>query len=162
MIKLGALVHGRMETGDVMGSTAAAATPVGISDMGRLDFRTSRSGETATASVQRALGLPYRYQPARLAISRSLGLDTQPPVVPNADGKTIRGETLFGQSRDDVALWTSLVVQHAGRGGLQRRDMQELVAAHWARGAGLLWATLRRSEDPVADFAAQLLKTIRR
>ncbi|HEX8375314.1 MAG TPA: DndE family protein [Geminicoccaceae bacterium] len=141
-----------------MSSTAAAATPVGISDMGRMDFRTSRSGETATASIQRVLSLPYRYQPARLAIARSLGLDTQPTPVANADGKTIRGETLFGQQRDEIALWTSLVIEHAGRGAMQRRDVQELVAAHWARGAGLLWDGLRGSADPVAALASQLQK----
>lgn len=145
-----------------MNTTAAAALPVGTSDMSRIDFRTSRSGETATASLQRALGLPYRYQPARLALARSLGLDTQPTPVSNADGKTIRGETLFGQSRDEIATWTSLIVQHAGRGPLSRRDVQELVAAHWARGAALLWDGLRGSKDPVADLAALLIKGTRR
>lgn len=145
-----------------MDTTDAAALPVGISDISRIDFRTSRSGETATASLQRAIGLPYRYQPARLALARSLGLDTQPTPVSNIDGKTIRGETLFGQSRDEIAIWTSLLVQHADRGPLRRREVQELVAAHWARGAGLLWDSLRGSKDPVTDLAALLIKGARR
>lgn len=145
-----------------MNPIAASAMPVGISDMGRIDFRTSRSGETATAALQRALTLPYRYQPARLAVARSLGVGTQPAPVGNADGKTIRGETLFGQRRDEIATWTSLIVEHAGRGPLPRRDVQELVAAHWARGAGLLWDGLRGASDPVADLADLLAKSSRR
>ena len=137
-------------------STAATVLPVGISDIGRMDFRTSRSGETATASLQRALGLAFRYQPARLAIARSLGLDTQPASVGNADGKTIRGETLFGQGHDEIGTWVSLIVEHAGRGPLSRRDAQDLVASHWARGASLLWERLRGSDNPIADLAAML------
>ncbi|WP_111399763.1 DndE family protein [Humitalea rosea] len=144
-----------------MNTAAAVAAPIGISDVGRLDFRTSRSGETATASLQRALGLQYRYQPARLAIGRSLGLDTRPAPIASVDGKAIRGETLFGQGADGIGLWMSLIVEHAGRGPLPRRELQELVAAHWARGAGLLWDNLRSSANAAADLAAQLLRTPR-
>lgn len=144
-----------------MTSTASAITSVGISDMGRMDFRTSRSGETANSSLQRALGLQFRYQPARLALAKSLGIDTQPAPVTNADGKTIRGETLFGQTRDELSLWISLFVEHAGRGPLPRRELQELVAAHWARGAGLLWDALRAAEEPATTFAEQLLRVSR-
>jgi hypothetical protein len=144
-----------------MNTAAAAAASVGISDVGRLDFRTSRSGETATASLQRALGLQYRYQPARLAIGRSLGLHTQPTPIATVDGKVIRGETLFGQSADSIGVWMSLIVEHAGRGPLLRRELQELVAAHWARGAGLLWDNLRGAVDPAAELAVHLLRTPR-
>ena len=145
--------------GQAMSSADATAMTVGISEVGRTDFRTSRSGESATASLQRTLALPFRYQPARLAIARSLGLDTQPVSVGNADGKTIRGETLFGQTRDEIAIWASLIIEHAGRGPLSRRALQDLVAAHWARGAGLLWDRLRSSDDAIMDLATILTKT---
>lgn len=129
--------------------------PISISLVGRLDFRTSRSGDTATASIQRALGFQYRYQPARLALGRSLGLTTPPAPVDNHDGRAIRGETLFGAG-DDIGLWVSLIVAHAAQGPLSRRRFQDLVAAHWARGAGLIWDGLRGAGDPTADLARML------
>jgi hypothetical protein len=122
-----------------------------------MDLRTSRSGDTATATLLRALGLQYRYQPARLAIARSLGLSTQPHPVENLDGKSIRGETLFGQAAADLGMWTSLFSAHAGRDPLSRKDLHELVAAHWARGAGLLWDSIRACDDPVGALTAQLI-----
>jgi DNA sulphur modification protein DndE len=129
-----------------------------IADIGRLDFRTSRAGDTATAQIQRALDFQYRYQPARLAIGRSLGIKTPPPPLDNFDGKVIRGETLFGQSTDDLALWTSLLVEHTGSPITERRTLQELVGEHWARGAGLLWDSLREAPDPAAALARQLTR----
>ena len=142
-----------------MTSAAAQAARVGIADVGRLDFRTSRSGDTATASIQRALRLQYRYQPARLAIGRSLSLGTKPAPVPNLDGKAIRGETLFGQTAQDLGLWVSLIVEHAGGAPLGRRELQELVTAHWARGAGLLWDHLRDAADPLSEMVRQTART---
>lgn len=133
---------------------ADAAT---LSEIGRMDLRTSRSGDSATATLLRALGLQYRYQPARLAIAKSLGLTTQPQPVENLDGKSIRGETLFGQGAADLGMWTSLLSAHSGRDPLSRKDLHELVAAHWARGAGLLWDALRASKDPVGTLASQMI-----
>lgn len=127
-------------------------------DIGRLDFRTSRAGDTATAQLQRVLDLHYRYQPARLAIGRSLGVKTPPPPAENLDGKVIRGETLFGQSIDDIAYWVSLIIDHSDAPVADRRSLQDLVAAHWARGAGLLWDNVRKSDDPVDELAGQLIK----
>ncbi len=129
-----------------------------VVDIGRLDFRTSRSGDTATGQLQRVLDLQYRYQPARLALGRSLGVPTPPTLVDNLDGKAIRGETLMGQGADDIGLWTSLIVEHAGNVPIDRRGLQELVAAHWARGAGLLWDDLREADDAAAVLAAILTK----
>lgn len=128
-----------------------------LNEIGRLDFRTSRSGETATASLLRHLSLQYRYQPARLAIARSLGLPTRPAALDNLDGKPIRGETLFGQEAVGLGLWVSLVTEHAGRGPLSRKDLVDEVAAHWARGAGLLWDGLRNEPDPSCALATWML-----
>lgn len=127
-----------------------------LAEIGRMDLRTSRSGDTATTSILRALTLQYRYQPARLAIGRSLGVATQPVPAENFDGRAIRGETLFGKNADELGMWISLIVTHAGGGPLSRRDVHDLVAAHWARGAGLLWDGLRGSDDAVGAFASQL------
>lgn len=129
-----------------------------VAEIGRLDFRTSRSGDTATGQLLRSLNLQYRYQPARLALGRSLGIATPPTPVDNFDGKAIRGETLFGQGADDIGLWASLLVEHSAGNILDRRRLQELIAAHWARGANLLWDDLREASDPVAALGALLIK----
>lgn len=128
-----------------------------LQEIGRVDFRTSRSGETATTAILSRLSLQYRYQPARLALARSLGLATQPNPVDNLDARPIRGETLFGQDAADAGLWISLVTHHAGRGTLSKKDLMELIAAHWARGAGLLWDGLRSADDPLATLAALVI-----
>lgn len=135
-----------------------ASNVASVVDIGRLDFRTSRSGDTATGQLLRLLNLQYRYQPARLALGRSLGIPTQPAAVDNFDGKTIRGETLMGQGADDIGMWTSLIVEHAGGAVMDRRGLQELIAAHWARGANLLWDDLREADDPTATLGALLVK----
>ncbi|HEX7855895.1 MAG TPA: hypothetical protein VF503_19590 [Sphingobium sp.] len=135
--------------------TSTPPDSLSIADIGRLDFRTSRSGDTATAALLKTLGLQYRYQPARLALGKSLGLKTQPSPIENYDGRTIRGETLFGTGVTGLGLWTSLIIEHAGEGQVSRRRLQELVAAHWARGANLLWDNLRKSDDPLLALAEQ-------
>lgn len=138
--------------------THDAASAFSVAEMGRLDFRTSRAGDSATSQLQRMFDFPFRYQPARLALGRSLGVPTPPAPVDNFDGKAIRGETLFGQGADDIGLWTSLVITHAGKPIRDRRTLQDMIAAHWARGAGLLWDDLRETDDPVVVFRDQLLK----
>jgi len=127
-----------------------------LGEVGRLDFRTSRSGETATASIQRTLGLQYRYQPARLAIARSLAIGTEPQSVTNHDGKVIRGETLFGPGADELAVWFGLILAAAPTRPISRRELQDLVAAHWARGAGLMWEQLRDEVEPLEVLARQI------
>ncbi len=139
-------------------STLNAHRALGLAEIGRIDFRTSRSGETATLSLLKALELQYRYQPARLAIARSLSLPQPPPPVDNLDGKVIRGETLFGSGNEDLAIWISLLIGYSGDRPLGRRELQDVVAAHWARGAGLLWENLRGRPDPVLVLTEQLIR----
>lgn len=129
-----------------------------LSEIGRIDFRTSRSGETATLSLLKALEFQYRYQPARLAIAKSLSIATPPAAVDNLDGKVIRGETLFGAGAEDLASWISVITGYSNTGPLGRRELQDAVAAHWARGAGLLWDSLRNRADPLLEAAGQVLQ----
>jgi hypothetical protein len=131
---------------------------LGLAEIGRIDFRTSRSGDTATMSLLQSLELQFRYQPARLAIAKSLGLPSPPPAVDNLDGKVIRGETLFGSLNEDLGAWVSLLTGHASTGPIGRRELQDLVAAHWARGAGLLWDAARGHSDPLLAITGQLLR----
>lgn len=141
-----------------MKAQADAAIGLELAEVGRLDLRTSRSGDAATASLQRALGLQYRYQPARLAIARSLGLPKEPPPAENLDGKPIRGEQLFGLLPEEIGLWMTLLAARQAGALAGRRSLQEMVAAHWARGAALLWDGLRSSSDAPLALATQLLR----
>lgn len=139
-------------------SAMIAERALALAEIGRIDFRTSRSGETATLSLLKGLELQYRYQPARLAIARSLSLPQPPSLVDNLDGKVIRGETLFGSGTEDLAIWISLLTGYSSDSPLGRRELQDSVAAHWARGAGLLWDNLRGRPDPLLALTGQLLQ----
>ena len=52
-----------------------------------------------------------------------------------------------------MALWVSLIVEHAERTHATRRDIQDLVAAHWRRGIEALWTDwLSAVEDSTTYF----------
>lgn len=111
-----------------------------ITEVAQTSFRTTREADELNDRLQRVLGMPHRYGPARLAIARSLALQKTPEAhtTKGADlGRTIRGDPLFGGDAD-LGAWTALLVERAGT-DLSRRDLQELVAAHWHRGAKLIW-----------------------
>lgn len=121
---------------------ASGAWRMGLSllDLVRLEFRAPRAADEMNARFQTLLGLPHRYGPARLALGRSLGVAAQPTIDLNHKGygKAIKGEHLFGTGVE-LAAWTSLIVEHAGRGDVDRKEFQALVSAHWQRGLNLLW-----------------------
>ncbi len=112
--------------------------PLQIGDIARADFRTSYAVDAENSRIQKALDLPYRYQPARLAISLSLRSPNPPKSIADGGGRPIRGDTLFGQDEADLTMWIALIVEHTGTAGLSRKEFQDLVAAHWARGMAVL------------------------
>ena len=127
--------------------------PVQLLDLLRSDFRTTEAADTLNSRLQTALGFAFRYQSARLAIATSLSNPKVPELEAELRGKPIKGETLFGQKEIDLALWVSLIVEHAERTHATRRNIQDLVAAHWRRGIEVLWADwLSVGENPTAYF----------
>ena len=127
--------------------------PVQLLDLLRSDFRTTEAADSLNSRLQKALGFAFRYQPARLALATSLSNPEVPELEAELRGKPIKGETLFGQEEIDVALWVSLIVEHAERTCATRRDIQDLVAAHWRRGVEILWVDwLSVGEDATAYF----------
>ncbi|MCA1791375.1 MAG: DndE family protein [Thioalkalivibrio sp.] len=120
-------------------------------DMLRTDFRTSSKADALGAELQVAIGLPYRYHPARLAIGLSLNDPSTPPPASDQGGRPIKGEALFGHEEHDLALWLGLLIEHGERPGVTRRVLQEDVAAHWERGMGRLW--LRWTRDAGRDIS---------
>jgi DNA sulfur modification protein DndE len=122
-----------------------------LTDIAQLQLRTSAQADDVNETLRKHLGMRHRYGPARLAIARSLGLPEPPPVEQtkgSEPGKTIRGDPLFG-SGAEVAAWAALIVEHAGK-ELDRAELQNLVAAHWHRGALLL---AREWEETGSDYA---------
>ena len=127
--------------------------PVQLLDLLRSDFRTTEAADTLNSRLQKALCFPFRYQPARLALAKSLSNPDVPEPVTELRGKPIKGETLFGQEESDLALWVSLIVEHTERPQATRRDIQNLVSAHWRRGIEVLWADwLSAGEDSTTYF----------
>ncbi len=135
----------------------SAPQPVRLSDLLRTDFRTSTEGDALNARLLRDLGLDYRYQPARLAISLSLADPKPPGTLPELLGKPIRGETLFGAEEAEIGLWVSLLVEHAGVAAPNRREIIDLVAGHWHRGARALSRRLDSWQGPPQTLVADLM-----
>lgn len=137
--------------------------PVQLLDLLRSDFRTTEAADALNGQLQKALGFAFRYQPARLALATSLSNPEVPDPETDLRGKPIKGETLFGQEETDLALWVSLIVEHAERTQATRRDIQGLVAAHWRRGIEVLWADwFSVGEDATAYFQRLVGETLGR
>lgn len=129
-------------------------------DLARTDFRTSKSADEINSRFLQHLGLTHRYEPARLAIGRSLSLDDQPNYDPvsNGDmGKAIKGENLFG-SGGDLATWVALVIEHKKSGELTKKEFQQLIAAHWHRGINLLWREWKTNDQNFDKFLIRLME----
>jgi hypothetical protein len=90
--------------------------------------------------MQLKLGLKFRYEPARLAVARSLELDAPPLSLQGEDaeesGKTILGRNLFGD--EELGLWVAMIVERAGLTDPTLEAIQEQVRRHWHRGILLL------------------------
>lgn len=128
-------------------------SPLQIGDISRADFRTSVAADAENSRIQKAFDFPYRYQPARLAISLSLRHPGLLKPILDVGGRPIKGDTLFGQDEADLTLWIVLIVQHSGVVGLTRRDFQDLVAAHWERGMDMLSKSVSTASSIEDAFA---------
>lgn len=108
------------------------------------------------STLRTVLGLGSRYEPARLAIGRSLVESRAPEPLPRdcTFGKSIAGEHLFG---GEIDLWISTLVMDGGlREAATIDDFRDLVEAHWARGMKLLCNELEECEKDEARFLIRL------
>lgn len=131
--------------------THEARETVGLDQIATATFRTSTSVDEKLQLLKDALGFGAFNIPSRLSIARSLAIPEAPPVAHGEQGRGIKGDTLFGTGAD-LAAWVSLIVEHAGREPETLRDFQALVAAHWARGAGILADVLETSGRDAGEF----------
>jgi len=119
-------------------------------------FPPDKETDALNDEFMKRLGMPHRYQPARLAIARSLAIQTPPP---NAEAKTsriIKGDTLFGTG-ENLSTWVALIVEHAGDAEIDM-TITELVSAHWRRGIKLLDGEWQRSEQDLTKFVRRLVE----
>jgi len=132
--------------------------PFSIVELTNASYRTSRFADEQCGQLLTRLGHKVRYLPARLAISRSLGLASPPAVNSIEDDEmssAIKGQQLFGEGADPGA-WLALITQRSGKLDLSRKEFQALVAAHWHRGAQLLTDDWEEANGNLSAFVARL------
>lgn len=123
-------------------------------------FRTTKSADEKNTKLMNLLGVSVRYGPARLAIARSLTNKAQPDIDALAQedyGKTIPGQILFG-SGVNLATWVSLIVEHSNKADINKKDLQNLVGAHWRRGINMLWKEWEGCDRDFDQFIVHLLE----
>lgn len=115
------------------------------------NFQTSAEADKITEMLKGQLALSVRYRIARLAIGRSLGESTFPTQNVDAQGKTIKGDLLFGL--DEYPLWVGMLItnikKHIAKPELTIATLQNAVRRHWHRGVFLLLDDWKEAgEDP--------------
>lgn len=121
--------------------------PIGLDEIATATFRPTAQADDLAKRLKDRLGFGAFYIPARLAIARSLAVDSSPALISGEVGRTIKGELLFGIGAD-LATWVSLIVEHGGREPETLKELQAVVAAHWTRGLTLLVQALDEAGEP--------------
>lgn len=124
------------------------------------NFLTSADADKRTEALKSNLGLSARYRVARLAMGRSLSEPTFPTQNIDAQGKTIKGELLFGV--DELPLWVGLLFTHTRtinpRAELSLATLQNVVKRHWHRGVELLMEDWLEAGEDYHRFMEILVK----
>ena len=124
---------------------------LGLDEIATASYRTTAQADALAQRVKDTLGFGAFNIPARLAIARSLAIPDPPQAVSGDVGRSIKGDTLFGTGAD-LAAWVSLIVEHAGKAPETIKELQALVAAHWARGLTLLDQTIDAANNDQVAF----------
>lgn len=122
-------------------------------------FRTTKQADDLNSQFQRLLGMQYRYGPARMAIGLSLSLATQPDIdlsIYDDMGKAIKGENLFG-SGAELATWVALIIEREKMEKLKKKEIINIVAAHWHRGINILWECWKNCESNFDNFLVHIM-----
>ena len=137
-------------------------------DAVRAQYSTTDIAYKQCDKLRERIGVRYKYLVARMAIARSLSQPNSPLLIEKSmknKGKPINGQNLFGKS-ENLLAWIALIVQHNDESEISIQMFQELVAAHWQRGANLLindWneagEDLDRFVKRLADHAKLPIKT---
>ena len=132
-----------------------------ISDILTTAFTTSREADQAGKELKGFIGAESNYEVVRLALGRSLGLESYPEPAPDAKGSSIKGLQLFGGEESCNYLWIGLlgeVLRRRGEERLTLDSLQKLVRDHWHRGVKLLIADREEAEDDFKRFVEILAR----
>lgn len=132
---------------------------ISLVEVAGANFRTDERSDALNTAFMGRLGMRKRYLPARLAISRSLSVSTQPDMDGEElePGKAIKGDTLFGTGTA-LSVWVALIVERAGEKDVDVRRLVALVGAHWRRGLALLDKEWNHAGQDVAKFVKRLVE----
>lgn len=112
-----------------------------ISDILTASYSTSRDAYEIGREIKAFIGAENNYEVIRLALGRSLGLESHPDPAPDAKGSVIKGLQLFGDEESCNYLWIGLLGEALRRRGEEAFSidaLQKLVRDHWHRGVQLL------------------------
>lgn len=125
-----------------------------ISDILTASYTSSRDADAIGKELKQFIGAESNYEVIRLALGRSLGLESSPDTAPDGKGGIIKGQQLFGDESSGHYLWIGLlgeVLRRRGEASLTLEALQKLVRDHWHRGMLLLQ---QDRQDADNDFKA--------
>jgi len=132
-----------------------------ISDIRTAAYSTSREADQGGKVLKSFIGAESNYEVVRLALGRSLGLESDPEPAPDAKGSPIKGLQLFGDEESCNYLWIGLlgeVLRQRGEESFTLDALQKLVRDHWHRGIHLLMADREEAGDDFKRFIEVLAR----
>ena len=130
---------------------------ISLVDLHSVRFAPDSTTDAINDEFMTRLGMPNRYQPARLSIARSLAIPDSPPATGARSNRDIRGDVLFG-TNEHFSVWIALILEHAGDESIDKTKLVELVAAHWSRGIKLLDHDWRKLDKDTTKFVKRLVE----
>ena len=133
---------------------------ISLVEVAGANFRTDEQSDELNSTFMNRLGMRKRYLPARLAISKSLAVPSQPAALPEGCdlGKVIKGDALFGTGTS-LSVWLSLIIEQSQQNQIDRKKLVALVGAHWKRGLEILDSEWNQSNEDLAKFVERLVKS---
>ena len=137
-----------------------AAVRFSLRSIDSATFRPSKVADELNEKMRSNLGLQFRYEPARLAIARSLAIKSPPPPLPDSaaaeGGKSISGRFLFGE--EDLPAWLTLIVQSSSGRVTSIESLLEEVRRHWHRGIVVLTEEWQNYSENYEEFILSLVE----
>ncbi len=130
-----------------------------IIEVAAANFRSDEKTDELNSEFMKRLGMRKRYLPARLALSRSLGVSSKPEIIADGEnwGKIIKGDTLFGTGVS-LMTWISLIIQHDPTANYDNKTLINVVGAHWRRGLILLDTDWKQTGEDISKFVRRLVE----
>ncbi|MFT8523331.1 DNA translocase FtsK [Gluconobacter oxydans] len=123
-------------------------------------FRTSLEADKQTVSLMEKLGLSTKAAVARLAIARSLSVNSALEISVDAKGNEIPGSILF--SKDDAAVWVGLIITferaQMNNAKFTMDIFRSRLRQHWHRGVALLCSDWQNSDQNFDGFVEMLVR----